>query len=93
MLRRGEEKENAKEVTRFDGAFGCVAGEGSGELASLLKGTQEVKSIQFGLMQARARTNAFTTSQCSSNLAINSGVSLVFVSKVLNKMLGNPLEL
>ena len=37
MLRRGEEKENAKEVTRFDGAFECVAGEGSGELASLLK--------------------------------------------------------
>jgi hypothetical protein len=37
MLKRGEEKENAKEVTRFDGAFGCVAGEGSGELASLLK--------------------------------------------------------
>ena len=37
-------------------------------------------------MQARARTNAFTTSQCSSNLAINSGVSLVFVCSVLNKM-------
>jgi hypothetical protein len=35
--RGGEEKENAKEATRFDGAFGSVAGEGSGDLASLLK--------------------------------------------------------
>ena len=88
MLRRGEEKENAKEVTRFNGAFGCVAGEGSGELASLLK-----RNAGGEVTSARARTNAFTTSQCSSNLAINSGVSLVFVCSVLNKMLGNPLEL